>query len=71
MDLAGADLQNVGLFDAQIVTGRVYSAGHVSAVGCRTTDALSGVAQKTTLRVTITGSNGVGVFTATGAGGLN
>jgi uncharacterized protein YjbI with pentapeptide repeats len=54
-----------------VTAGLVYAAGHVPAAGCRTTDALSGVAQDATLSVTTTGSHGVGAFTATCAGGLN
>jgi uncharacterized protein YjbI with pentapeptide repeats len=54
-----------------VTTGRVYAAGRVPMAGCRTTDALSGVAQNATLSVSTTGSHGVGAFTATCAGGLN
>jgi uncharacterized protein YjbI with pentapeptide repeats len=54
-----------------VAANRVYALGHVPAAGCRTTDALSGVAQNATLSVTTTGSDGLGTFTATCAGGLN
>jgi uncharacterized protein YjbI with pentapeptide repeats len=54
-----------------VTAGRIYAAGHVPAAGCRTTDALSGVAQNATLKVTTTGSHGLGAFTVTCAGGLN
>jgi uncharacterized protein YjbI with pentapeptide repeats len=51
--------------------GQIYAAGHVPAGGCRTTDALSGVARNAKLTVATTGSHGVGAFTAACVGGLN
>jgi hypothetical protein len=54
-----------------VAANRVYAIGHVPAAGCRTTDALSGVAQNAKLSITTTGSGGLGTFTATCAGGLN
>jgi uncharacterized protein YjbI with pentapeptide repeats len=52
--------------------GRLYAAGHVPAAGCRTADALSGVARAATGTVTSSGwAHGVGAFTATCAGAAN
>lgn len=51
--------------------GQIYAAGHVPAGGCRTADALSGIARNAKLTVATTGSLGVGAFTAACVGGLN
>jgi uncharacterized protein YjbI with pentapeptide repeats len=52
--------------------GRLYASGHVPAPGCRTTDALSGVAKAAKVSVTSNGwSRGVGSLTATCAGAVN
>ncbi|MGH3401641.1 MAG: pentapeptide repeat-containing protein [Streptosporangiaceae bacterium] len=50
--------------------GHVYVRGNVPAAGCRTTDN-SAVAVKARLKVTTTGTNGVGSFTATCAGAVD
>jgi hypothetical protein len=50
--------------------GHVYVRGDVPAAGCRTTDD-SAVAVKAGLKVTTTGTNGVGSFTATCAGAVD
>jgi len=46
----------------------VYALGNVPAPGCSTTDSLSGVAGNASVKVTTTGSNGTGSFTATCSG---
>jgi hypothetical protein len=51
-----------------VSSNRLYALGHVPAAGCSTTDSLSGVARKASVKVTTTGSNGVGPFTATCSG---
>lgn len=51
-----------------VSNNHVYALGHVPAAGCATTDSLSGVARNASLKVTTTGSNGLGSFTATCSG---
>jgi hypothetical protein len=51
--------------------GHQYVFGHVPAPGCRTSDAVSGVAQPAKLKVTTTGSDGVGGFTAACSGAVS
>lgn len=72
-DTIGLDLQHTG--PAVVVTGvaagRVYAAGYVPAAGCRTTDAISGVARKAKLSVAASGRQGLGAVTATCAGATN
>jgi uncharacterized protein YjbI with pentapeptide repeats len=51
-----------------VASGRIYIAGKIPAPGCKTTDGLSGVGTPAKLKVTTTGSHGVGSFTATCAG---
>jgi hypothetical protein len=54
------------------VTSRArYVYGQVPAAGCTTTDAVSGVSVRATPKVTTTGKNGVGSFTATCAGAVS
>jgi len=69
----GVDLQHTGPVVAVtgVAAGRVYAAGHVPAAGCRTTDAISGVANKAKLSVTAGGRWGLGTVTATCAGATN
>ena len=54
-----------------VAAGRVYAAGHVPQAGCRTTDAISGVAKKAKLTITVSGRQGLGAVTATCAGATN
>jgi uncharacterized protein YjbI with pentapeptide repeats len=54
-----------------VAAGRVYFAGHVPATGCRTTDAISGVAQEAMLSVAAADRWGLGAFVATCAGATN
>ncbi len=51
-----------------VSNNHLYALGHVPAAGCSTTDSLSGVARNASVKVTTTGSNGVGPFTATCSG---
>jgi hypothetical protein len=51
-----------------VSTKQVYALGHVPHAGCSTDDGLSGVARKASVKVTTTGSDGVGAFTATCSG---
>jgi uncharacterized protein YjbI with pentapeptide repeats len=52
-------------------SGAVYAKGKVPKAGCSTTEKVSGVATPATVRVTTTGSNGVGKFTATCSGAVS
>jgi uncharacterized delta-60 repeat protein len=51
-----------------VTDGAQYVLGAVPAAGCSTTDGTSGVAAAASVTVAPTGSNGVGLFTATCAG---
>jgi len=72
-DTIGLDLQHTGPAVAVtgVAAGRVYAAGHLPAVGCRTTDAISGVAKKAKLTIAASGRRGLGAITATCAGAAN
>lgn len=52
-------------------SGHLYPAGHRPAPACRTTDNLSGVAKRASLKVTSHWSHGIGTFTATCTGALD
>ena len=69
----GLDLQHTGPAVAVVgvAAGRVYAAGHVPQAGCRTTDAISGVAKKAKLSITASGRKGLGAVTASCAGATN
>jgi uncharacterized protein YjbI with pentapeptide repeats len=51
-----------------VTKNRVYALGHAPEPGCRTTDAVSGVATPATVKITVVGSGGTGIFTATCGG---
>ena len=51
--------------------GARYVLGKVPAAGCRTSEAVSGVATNARLKLTTTGANGVGRFTATCSGAVS
>ena len=53
---------------AGVTNGARYVVGKVPAPGCDTTDLASGVAAAARLKITTTGANGVGPFTATCSG---
>jgi hypothetical protein len=48
-----------------------YHKGKVPVAGCRTTETISGVAKPAKLKVTTTGSHGLGRFTVTCAGAVS
>jgi hypothetical protein len=48
-----------------------YVLGHVPVAGCRTTESVSGVATRAHVKVTATGSHGVGKFIATCTGAVS
>jgi uncharacterized protein YjbI with pentapeptide repeats len=54
-----------------VASGARHVYGKVPAAGCATTDAVSGVSVRATVKVTTTGKNGVGSFTATCAGAIS
>ncbi len=51
-----------------VSAGHVYVLGAVPQAACQTTDDLSGVARPATVKITTTGSGGVGPFTASCSG---
>jgi uncharacterized protein YjbI with pentapeptide repeats len=51
-----------------VASGQQYITGGVPQAGCTTTDGLSGVATEATVKVSTTGTHGVGPFTATCSG---
>jgi hypothetical protein len=51
--------------------GGRYRRGHVPLAGCRSTDAVSGIGRRATLKVTTTRSHGLSTFTATCTGAVS
>jgi hypothetical protein len=54
-----------------VTDGATYVAGRVPRIGCETTDALSGVARRATLRTAGGGARKIGLHTATCGGALD
>lgn len=65
------DLTRPSVSVTGVRSGAVYAKGKVPAAGCRTTEGVSGVATAAKVRVTTTGSNGVGKFTAACSGAVS
>jgi uncharacterized protein YjbI with pentapeptide repeats len=54
-----------------VTSGARYVYGKVPAAGCATTDVVSGVATRASVKIITTGKNGTGAFTATCAGAVS
>jgi uncharacterized protein YjbI with pentapeptide repeats len=54
-----------------VSAGQTYIYGEVPAIGCHTAEAISGVARNASVKVSTSGRNGAGAFTATCAGAVS